>query len=348
MKKSIVLFAVLFCINSYVVAQSNFSLTTGEAVLVYSLPKTELSFEIEIEKVTQTPGEFFRFSERFLAVRDVITTERTFYRLKSVRVVPRAVADPARTFSVPFNSRFPMLSHIAVNADGLLCGLNVVCDPTDIVPTQTTSLSTPAFTAPRPLPLTEEFMLAGSVARMAEGAARQIYRIRESRIALLTADLDHLPADGQSLSLMLQGLDDLERKLTELFIGSTTTQTQTHIIRLTPTEAVRNQVLFRVSDMAGLVSPNDLSGTPYFINIVPASINTQPARGNRQPAPALVYSILPAATQVTIGDGTSIFYAEQFLMPQFGVTIPIPEELLRRSDAQIHIDVNTGRLLNVK
>jgi hypothetical protein len=349
MKKCIVLIAVLIGLNSFVSAQTNFSLTAGEAVFVYSLPKTELSIEIEIERITQTPGEFFRFSERFLAVRDVITTERTTYRLKNVRVVPRPIADPLRTFAVPFNSRFPMLGKISVNADGLLCGMNVPCRPIEICcakpPVQQ---QTAVSTAPRPLPLTEEFMMAGSAARMAEGAGRQIYRIRESRIALLTADLDNLPADGESLSLMLQGLDEMERELTELFIGTTTSEVQTHTIRLTPTEAVRNQVLFRVSDIAGLVPPQDLSGAPYYISIIPATINVQPLRGNRQPAPALMYSILPASTQIIIGDGNNIFFAEQFLIPQFGVTVPIPEELLRRSDAQIRIDEQTGRLLNVQ
>ena len=350
MKKCIVLIAVLVALNSFAVAQTNFLLTAGEAVFVYSLPKTELSIEIEIERVTQTPGEFFRFSERFLAVRDVITTERTTFRLKSVRIVPRPVADPSRTFAVPYNRRFPMLSKISVNANGILCGVNVSCrgefDVCCAKPPvqQRTAVST----APRPLPLTEEFMLAGSVARMAEGAGRQIYRIRESRIALLTADLDNLPADGESLKLMLQGLDEMERELTELFIGSTTTEVLTHTIRLTPTETVRNQVLFRVSDIAGLVSPQDLSGAPYYISIIPTTINVQPSRNNRQPAPALMYSILPASTQITIGDGNNIFFAEQFLIPQFGVTVPIPEELLRRNDAQIRIDEQTGRLLNVQ
>ena len=350
MKKSIVLFAVLFGLNSFVVAQTNFSLTAGEAVLVYSLPKTELVIEIEIERITQTQGEFFRFSERFLAVRDVITAERTTFRLKNVRVAQRTIADPSRTFAVPFNSRIPMLANISVNANGILCGINVTCSALEVCSAPPARSQATAFVAPRPLPLTEEFMLAGSVARMAEGAARQIYRIRESRIALLSADLDNLPADGKSLELMLQGLDEMERELTELFIGSTTTEVQTHTIRLTPTEAVRNQVLFRVSDIAGLVSPQDLSGAPYFINITPTTINVQqpPVRNNRPPAPGLLYSVLPAATQVTIGDGNSIFFAEQFLMPQFGVTIPIPEELLRRNNVQIRIDEQTGRLLNVQ
>ena len=38
--------------------------------------------------------------------------------------------------------------------------------------------------------------MAGSTAKMAEGAAFQIYAIRESRLSLLSGELEHLPADG--------------------------------------------------------------------------------------------------------------------------------------------------------
>ena len=348
MKKSILLFAILFSLGSFVAAQANFSLPAGEAVLVYSLPKTQLSIEVEIERITQTPGEFFRFSERFLAVRDVITTERTSFRLKNVRVTPRPIADPSRTYAVVLNNRFPMLNHISVNEQGLLCGINVPCRPIIVCCEKPTAQTRTIPAAVRPLPLTEEFMLAGSAVRMAEGAARQIYRIRESRIALLTADLDQLPADGESLNTMLRRLDEMEQELTELFIGTTTVEVQTHTITLTPSAAMENEVLFRISNLTGLVAANDLSGAPYYISITPATINIAPPRGNRQAPPAIMKSVLPAATQVTIGDGQNIFFSQQFLMPQFGVTVPIPEELLRRNDIKIHIDEQTGRLLFVE
>jgi len=346
MKKPIVLFAIFFGLSSFLTAQTNFSLPQGEAVLVYSLPKTELRIDIEIEKTTQTPGEFFR-SSNLLAARDVITTERTTFRLKSVRVTPRAVVDLSRTFTLVPDRRNPI--NLSVNAQGLLCGINVEYRETDVCCAKPTKQEITASASPRLLPLIEEYMRATSTVRMAEGAARQIFRIRESRIALLTGDLDQLPADGKSLKIMLTRLDEMERELTELFIGTTTTTTQTHSIFLTPSETMRNHTLFRVSPASGLVDANDMSGSPYFISVIPTSIPTQPR--SRRAAPETntgLHSVLPAATQVTIGDGQNIFFAEQFLMPQFGVTIPISEDLLRRSDVRIYIDEQTGRLLRVE
>ena len=80
-------------------AQNPFSLTEGQSVLVYSLPKTELCIEIVTEKVTENPGVFYRYSERYLATDKVITEEKTSYKLKNISVKPRAIADPKRTYS---------------------------------------------------------------------------------------------------------------------------------------------------------------------------------------------------------------------------------------------------------
>ena len=44
----------------------------------------------------------------------------------------------------------------------------------------------------------EELLMAGSTAKQAEVAAKQIYRIRESRMNILTGDADNLPPDGEA------------------------------------------------------------------------------------------------------------------------------------------------------
>ena len=347
MKTHIVLSVILLSLSSFTSAQTSFSLPKDEAVLVYSLPKTELCIEVEIEKTTQTVGEFFRYSERYLATKDVITDENTSFRLKNVKVKTRPIADLTRTYALSSSKNFP-LNNISVNEKGLLCGINVACKEAICFKNPTSKANTKK-TVSKPLPLTEEYMLAASTAKMAEGAAKQIYRIRESRLALLTGDVDHLPADGESFKVMLKEMDRMEKELTELFTGKTRTETQTHTIFLTPSEMMRNEVLFRISNLKGLVAANDLSGSPYYINIIPTAIETK-ANMDKKTVSARpnLYSILPATTQITVGDGKNMFFAEQILMPQFGQIIPIPEDLLQKKDAKIYIDEQTGRLLRVE
>ena len=52
------------------------TITEGQSTLIYSLPKTEFVINATVEIVTEIPGKFYQYSERFLATSDVITAEK--------------------------------------------------------------------------------------------------------------------------------------------------------------------------------------------------------------------------------------------------------------------------------
>jgi hypothetical protein len=346
MKKILLLaISVVLALSGY--AQSSFNLIEGEPAMIYSLPKTAFSIEIETEKITQQPGIFYRYSERYLATSSVITEEKTSYKIKNISIKTVAIPDSTRTFSF-FPSKSSQASHISVNAKGLLCGINnpVESKLGDVQKVDFTSATNQ--TLPELLPLGEEYMMAGSEAKLAEGAAKQIYHIRDSRLSLLTADVDHMPADGTSLNAMLDGLNKQEKKLTELFIGRTTTETQTQIIHFLPIKAVSNQVLFRFSTLRGVVAANDLSGTPYFYSINPEKLTITPADPKAKKENTTLFYVLPASTAFAINDGLKTVFSGQYFIPQFGVLIPFSEELLKQSKLKVSIDAETGRLLSIE
>ena len=345
--KKIILLSAIFVLALNVSAQVPFSLTEGECAIVYALPKTEICIEVQTEKVTQTPGMFYRYSERYLGTTKVITTEKTVYRLKSLMVKPRAIPDPNRTFKF-IQDKNSGSFQLSVNSQGLLCGVNVPCQP-EAKPVENSTIPPIEKTeSPSLLPLGEEYMMAGSEAKLAEGAAKQIYHIRESRLGLMTADVDKLPADGASFSAMLEGLNKKESELTELFVGKTTTETQSQQIILTPDSAMTNQVLFRVSALRGLVAADDLGGSPYYINIKPTVTRVVAADSKSKPEVAALYTIFPAATQVTIGDGINTYFSGQFFIPQFGKIVPVSENVFKQKNLKIRIDQQTGRLLEIE
>lgn len=327
-------------------AQAPFSLVDGESVLVYSLPKTVFCVEIETEKISQKPGKFYRYSERYLATNKVITEEKTIYKIKNISVKTKAVADPGRTYFVTPSGNL-QTSRLSVNADGLLRGVNLTPEPqTSFVK----SIDTPKnenSVLDALLPLGEEYMMAGSEAKLAEGAAKQIYRIRESRMGLLTADVEKMPADGESLKAMLEGMNKLEKKLTELFVGETTTETQTKMLYLTPTTMINNDVLFRFSALKGVVAADDLSGVPYYISLVPVEKVLTSGSKSKSESGAL-YTVIPLATQFTLGDGVNTIFSNQFLVSQFGKTVSLPESLFKQANIKVRVDVQTGRLLGVE
>ena len=99
------------------------TVTEGQSTLIYSLPKTELVINVTVEKVTETPGQFYQYSERYLATSDVITSKKTYYRLKSLNVTPRTLPDKERTFTI-IPAKKSITSSLSVTDDGILSGIN--------------------------------------------------------------------------------------------------------------------------------------------------------------------------------------------------------------------------------
>ena len=345
--KKLFLLSVLFVLTLTASSQTPLSITEGESTLVYALPKTELCIVLETEKTILKPGIYYRYSERYLATKNVITEEKTSYRLKSIKVNPRGVPDPSRTYSyIPSGNSQPI--HLSLNSKGILCGVNVpvetemACSKATVLPAKGNSLQSSL------LPLGEEYMMAGSEAKLAEGVAKQIYRIRESRLSLLTADLDKLPADGESFKSMLDGMNAMEKELTELFVGQTVTESQIQTLYMTPVAAVANDVLFRLSALKGLVNADDLSGTPYYISIKPTDVKKSGNDSKSRDEKTGIYSILPSLTTITIGDGVNSILTEQILIPQFGITIPLSEKMFKLPATKVIMDAQTGQLLKVE
>lgn len=320
------------------------SISAQSPTIMYSLPATELCIEIEIEKTTEIPGDFYRYSERYLATSDVVTTEKTTYSLKNLVVKTRSVPDKKRTYSVvPGNKS--KLTNITVNSQGILCGMNVPAteDGNDFVQHNLKNKSSePKKTL---LPLNEEYMMASSSAKMAEGAAKQIYFIRESRFNLITGDVDNLPSDGESFKIMLQEMDKTEKELTELFTGKRIVETETQTIYLLPSSA-SNEVLFRFSAISGLVAADDLSGSPYYINVTPQPV-VLPAN-TKQTASESLLTVIPATTQISITDGKETLFSTQMQMPQLGSVVAIPDAAIKNSNTKVSVDDQTGRLISIE
>ena len=328
-----------------VLAQSRVSFAEGQPVVVYSLPKTVLSIDLETEKITRKPGIYYQYSERYLATNQVITEEKTTYRLKSVLVKANAVPDIKRTFVVPL-AKNSIFNRIALTPEGLLCGINVPAIP--YKPTVSGEEYTPIANKTDEatlLPLGEEYMLAGSTAKLAEGVAKQIYRLRESRVGLLTGDMEHTPDD---VSGMLAGIDKQEKELTSLFVGKTSVDVQKFTLTVSPDSVAANKVLFRLSAFKGLVAPNDLSGNPYYINVTPDFVSSVVPNPKASKPDGALYTIMPASATITIGDGANILYTGKVMLPQYGAMLPVTFESLGNTDAKVSVDPVTGRLLSIE
>ncbi len=342
MRRILFIFPIL--LSNFIVAQT---ITEGKSTLIYSLPKTEFTINATVEAVTEIPGRFYQYSDRFLATSDVITAEKKYYRLKQLTVVTRTVPDPGRTFTI-IPSKKSVANQITVNDQGILCGINV--SPAHLTKDiRTERIEKKEDTSnPELLPLSEEYMLAGSVAKMAEGAAKHIYRIRENRMDLLAGDVDNMPADGASLKAMIAEMDSQEKNLTKLFTGSTTVETLTQSIDFSPVGTEKDKVVFRFSAHKGIVSSEDLSGEPYYLNISYEPIETVEDTDKKTKKPLVeVFSVIPVNAHVKLDDGNKILFENQVTLPQAGILLPVPLDTIDKF-SKVYVSPETGRLLSIE
>jgi hypothetical protein len=312
----------------------------------YSLPKTQLCIKVEIEKLSQQPGMFYQYSERFLATKSVITEEKTSFRIKNIEIKTNSLPDTTRTFSY-LPTKHTQHLYLTVNKNGILCGLNA--NISSDISTEDEKIYFIDDTKRKPvlLGLGEEYMLVGSTAKLAEGAAKQIYRIRENRISLLSGDLETPPSDGASMQTMLTGMQEMEQALTELFIGTTKTTLSTEWIYFSPDSVQDNTVLFRFSSLKGLTSVNDLSGRPIYISVT-AEENKRKHSSIDKNTKVLLYTTIPNPAEIFIKDGITLLCTKKVLLPQLGELLPLTEKTLTKLVKKLHVDEQTGRLLRIE
>lgn len=178
---------------------------------------------------------------------------------------------------------------------------------------------------------TAEILSAGSVAKMAELTANEIYDIRENRGLLTKGQADFMPKDGEQLKLMLNNLDTQEEGLLQLFRGSTTTETHVLAFDIAPTNDVEKMVLFNFSKYLGVVDADDPAGSPVFLSI--KDLKTLPAAtaaaDKKKETEDLRYTV-PGRAEVKVFNNDKCFVDQTFPMAQFGRVERLGGELFNK------------------
>ncbi len=304
--------------------------------LTYTLPKTGLRFKIAAEKTVKKRGDFYLYSERYLGLKDVITEDGEQWRIKRIDVEPFGLANPRETFEIlAGSSASTPLIHLS--EDGVLLSVNTQT----LTPIETLQKSMSPQGKPKEVPYTEEMLLANSSAKMAQEAATYIYRLRESRTALLSADLNTLPPDGEAYAMSLERIDALEEQFLSLFKGQETSTCVTEVIEFIPEVVKDKDVLFRFSSFNGLVDKDDLSGSPIFISMKAAVSDTSSSSAPSDAAG--IYYKRPALVTVKIFEGNAEVLSQDIPMGQFGSLQVLPSHMLQE-DVKVQLYPTTGAL----
>jgi len=296
---------------------------------IYTLPKTLFVLEVETKCIKETPGQYYQYAERFLGLTNVCQVEKTSYEISSVRLILRPVPDNQNAFVVINKKTGKSESSVELTKDGFLKSINGKTAFTET--TQRTipgirSMLPPGYQTMEASIMTKEMQQSTSTSKIAELAAAELFNLRDTRINILTQDVDKTPSDGRSYEIVLGELNRIERYYTELFTGKREVKTDKITFEIEPTEDAES-ILFRFSQSKGIIDKSDLSGSPVYIKIkkVPGlTINNQKIKKSKKELPVSIYYRLPGKANVIITDGNKTFLEKQVAVPQFGKVLALP------------------------
>ncbi len=246
-------------------AQTVRKVSVGEQTgygITYSLPQTLVAVTVEAECTSVKAGKYAQYAERYLGVKDAAQQDCERWTLVGVTLTPVAEADTARTYQVKFEKGNNPTCYLT--EEGILWSINTAPTDTQVRPEEAVTV----VAEPNHVQVTNsELLKAGSAAKQAEIAAGQVFRIRESRLDILTGEADNLPADGASYKLVLENLEAQEQAYLALFTGEQTVRRVKRVFLFRPsTQEVQQEVLLRFSKYYGFVDKDDLSGEPITIS----------------------------------------------------------------------------------
>lgn len=338
MKRTIIALLALAAIftPSVTKAQGNADPT---GCVTYSLPSTVIALEVDAVQEKFYAGPYAKFAEKYLGIKARQRDEAT-YQLTSVKMVPYVEADQSRryTFEVPKGYTAPFLY---LTSQGLVSfsdgGSGAATDwrfPTagkgDFsdkgLSSNLTSESTTLYrnekkeTTYNKVSVQQNMIVEKSVEKKAAETAQMILNIRDQRLKIVTGDTD-ATYSGEAMGAAINELTRLEKEYLMLFVGYSEYQTQKMNFEVIPQPGeTQMYIAFRLSDTAGLVPADNITGKPVVMEIVPqpfAEPVGAPAPDKAKKGPAISYRI-PAICNVKLLDGVNMLLQSRIPIYQLG------------------------------
>lgn len=326
---------------------------SNEYGLVYSLPTTALEVEVTASHQVAKKGPYYLYAKKSIGADKAVAEDYEKWQITEVKVRPYGVSDSGTQYLMQL--RPGVLTSITVDANGMLLAINK-----DDVPAPVSASNRPEAPGQKVKWPTgneylefvdEDFLASKSSAKQAQLLTESLMEVRESKLALTRGTADAMPADGKQMELMLASLGEQEAAITAAFTGTVTTETVTRKFSFIP-EGDTKQILFRMSDFAGFVDADDLSGDPVYIQVETTNQASIPvdAKGETKKLPknAIIYNI-PGSAQVTLSTLGKTLFEKEFQMAQMGMTFGLDPTLFtdKKEPSFAVFDPVTGALLKI-
>ena len=340
------------CASKESVSKGSVSLSKSkvptEHGLWYYLPKTVIRVEIIAEKEVTKAGPFYRFSQRFLNISDVITEDREGWYIVGANISSHGIADDSKLFKVSIEGT-PGMAAMSLTPDGVLKSVNSAMNEvsnSQVIPehpvTKLISLENINF---NDVPFTEEQLIKSSTTAMAEEVSKEIYRLRQLKSRIIKGEIK-ISSDTGSFEQIFAEIEKLEQAYLSLFTGKIEKQTVKRVYEFIPDDSQNvNTVLLRFSQQKGFLESMDVSGTPVYIEIEVNAKNTDNFLLNEDKKTENTTGLAvcnPVSAKVRIIDRTLLLSESKVFLGQFGQVYRLPKDLLNNSKIEIVLDESTG------
>ena len=266
-----------------------------DGVVIYSLPLTTIRLDVEAICETYTPGPYCQWAKKYLGI-DVPQEAGVSYTLSRVEMTPYLEADRSCSYIINLDGflgkaspasffefstqglivlsdenkgsgnfwRFPTIA-TGAHALGSEATGNLTSTETTLYRTVRNDRGGYDRVAVRQSQVVEK-----SPENKAKEAASMILSLRQHRIDIITGNTD-ATFSGDALRAAVEEIGRLEDEYMSLFTGTSVTSVQTRNFDIVPASGGEEEltVAFRISDSQGLLPPDDISGRPVVLEIIP-------------------------------------------------------------------------------
>ena len=322
-----------------------------EGFLTYSLPSTTITLDVEAVQEKFHAGPYAKYAEKYLGIKARQKDETTF-QLTSIRMTPLLEADQSRRYSVNVKKGEIDATFLKLSAAGLVSfsdanfgDESIWRFPTEVkgdfsgkgVSSNLTSESTTLYknakteSAYSRVAVQQNMVVEKSTEQKAAETAEMILKLRQQRLQIVTGDTD-ATYSGEAMGAAIKEITRLEEEYMTLFVGYSDFQTQNMRFEVVPQAGLESQmyVAFRLSDAAGLVPADNLSGKPIIMEIVAQNF-AEPVLSadqlkNKKEAEA--YYRIPAICTVKIMDGANLLLQSRMPIYQLGHESSLPVNVI--------------------
>lgn len=335
----------LFCFTAVASMLISFAAGAQESLsgtVSYALPQTSLVFDVQAVQESFYAGPYAKFAQKYLGVQ-ARTENETSCHLTEVKLKALVEADPSGRYTVALSKTTPCPALLQMTAQGLIAtsdgnfgeeavwrftapskadfsGKGVSSNYTS----QATTLYKKDDVSFNKVSVQQNMIVEKSLEKKAQEAADMIFKLRQTRVNIVTGDTD-ANYSGEAMASALAELAALEEEYLSLFVGYSDYQNVSYTAEVIPSKADQNNmsIAFRLSDTDGIVDADYVGGKPYIVKIEPQNVTPASQKGGSGAKASVIYRI-PAICTVKLMEGAKTILQTRVPVYQLGVDTTYP------------------------